>query len=76
MGADSWAIEELRFTGLNGPQTECYARVSAEGDYPHMVPGWYHRSFPATTSTLDILAGIKDGTVPGVLMWDRGAPQP
>jgi hypothetical protein len=76
MGAASWATEEMRFTDLNGAQTECYVFVSAAGDYPIQVPGWYHRSFPATMSVLDILNGIQQGTVPGVLEWDRGAPKP
>jgi hypothetical protein len=71
LGAASWAIEEIRFTGLTGEQTECYVFVSASGDFPIQVPGWYHRSFPKSMNTL----GLRDGTVPGILEWDRGAPR-
>ena len=72
MGACKTAIDELRFDTSDDQVMEVYVLVRAWGDCPHTVQGWYHKTFPARVSALDVLKGdIANGEY---LMWPREAP--
>ena len=60
---------------LSDPElTKVYVAIQADGDCPLSVQGWHHKTFPASMSCLDILAGIKDNTIENPLLWGLEAP--
>lgn len=74
MGKCSVYFDEMRFDVRDEQITHAYCLVRTQGDCPIQLPGWYHKAFPSTMSSLDILQAIKDGKEQ-ILMWDQGAPK-
>lgn len=65
--------DEVRINVAEPGITHVYVLVRAEGDYPHMIPGWYYKAFPSSRPAFDVFQKMweEDG---GVLYWARKAP--
>ncbi len=62
--------KEIRFI-IEDELTQCYVHLEAGGDAPLGVQGWHHKTFPASTSILDIVGNMdKDDPV----LWSLNAP--
>lgn len=73
MGDCHTFVDETRFITRDEELTEAYVFIRAEGDCPPMQ-GWYHKTFPASKSVLDIITE-EIGQNKMLLEWDRGAPR-
>lgn len=73
MGKCETYVRKVLFV-LYDELTEVYVAVDAVADCPMGVQGWHHKTFPASKSMLDILQGLKDGTVENYLLWPLDAP--
>jgi len=63
-------IDEVRFITKDEHLTEVYVAVSAFGDCPDFVRGWYHKTFPAHIPCQVIYADHFND----FLSWSRKAP--
>jgi len=72
MGKASFTIKEERFV-IEEELTQVYVAITTEGDSPIGVQGWYHKTFPASKSVLDIVSEM--WTKDNPLEWSRRSPK-
>lgn len=65
--------DEIRINVADPELTQIYVYVRCEGDCPHTVQGWYHKTFPSYRTAQDLMREIWDEEG-GVLYWGKKAP--
>lgn len=73
MGKASAEILEIRFV-IQPELTQVYFLYRGHGDVPLGVTGWHHKTFPKSTSVLDIIQTHAKGE-DDPLLWSMEAPE-
>ena len=66
--------DEIRFDVRDDNSTHVYCYVSAVGDCPHMVQGWYHREYPAAIPTVKIMEDLFSSIEDDPMRWEKKTP--
>lgn len=69
MANGKYETVEVRFL-IEPELTQCYVRINADHNCPHMVQGWHHKTFPASKPVVDIVTNELYDAV----MWPLNAP--
>lgn len=73
MANSAYEIREVRFV-IEPELTQAYVRIQqTDHDMLPGVTGWHHKTFPASTSLLDIMNAWSQGKEQP-LMWPLNAP--
>ena len=73
MGACHTYYDELRFDVRDPGLTQVYMYIRCEGDCPHTIMGWHHKTFASTIPVQGILEKIGAGEEDPI-MWPMKAP--